>query len=185
MSMPPFRFAEVPGVERLKTRQRTDVTGIIVHRIEVSQEDASYADTPEDVARFFRDHPIGMKATGGDMPYPLLIARDGEVTQTVPLRFITPHAKAHNPRSIGVGVIGDFRSVRPTPAQRAATIAVCAALLGYFGLAASAISGHDELQGGSSDPEKICPGPGLLPSDVRDEVRTFLAGNRAELAFVW
>ena len=183
--MPPFRFEQVPGIERLKAREHSEITGVIVHRIEVSQEDASYGDTPAEVARFFREHPIGVKATGGDMPYPILIDRDGVVTQTVPLRLVTPHAKAHNPRTVGVGVIGDFRKVPPPSLQRAAAIAVCAALLTRFGLTAEAISGHDELQGGSSDPDKICPGPGLSPDDVRNEVRAFLATQTAELAFVW
>jgi hypothetical protein len=183
--MPPFRFVEVPGVERLKAREPADVTGVIVHRIEVSQEDPSYGDTPNEVARFFREHPIGMKATGGDMPYPILVDRDGIVTQTVPLRFITPHAKAHNPGTVGVGVIGDFRTAPPSPRQRAAAVAVCAALLTHFDLEVEKISGHDELQGGSSDPDKICPGPGLAPADMRNEVRTFLATTTAELAFVW
>ncbi len=185
MSMPPFRFEQAPGTERLKTREAAEVTGVIVHRIEVSQEDPSYGDTPSEVARFFREHPIGQQATGGDMPYPLLVDRDGNITQTVPLRFITPHAKAHNPRSVGVGVIGDFRERPPSPLQRAATIAVCAALIGRFGLQADAISGHDELQGGSNDPDKICPGRYLAPADLRDEVRAFIAAHEAELPFVW
>ncbi len=183
--MPPFRFEEVPGIERLKAREQTEITGVIVHRIEVSQEDASYGDTPAEVARFFREHPIGVRATGGDMPYPILIDREGNVTQTVPLRFVTPHAKAHNPRTVGVGVIGDFRKAPPPPRQRAAAIAVCAALLERFGLNVETISGHDELQGGSNDPDKICPGPGLAPDDVRNEVRAFLMAHEAELAFVW
>ncbi|MEZ0313904.1 MAG: peptidoglycan recognition family protein [Myxococcota bacterium] len=183
--MPPFRFEQVPGVERLKPREPADVTGVIVHRIEVSQEDPSYGDAPSEVARFFREHPIGVKATGGDMPYPILVDRDGGVTQTVPLRFITPHAKAHNPGTVGVGVIGDFRKAPPSPRQRAAAVAVCAALLTRFALKVETISGHDELQGGSNDPDKICPGPGLAPADVRDEVRAFLATHTAELAFVW
>ena len=183
--MPPFRFDGVPGLDRFKAREPADVTGVIVHRIEVSQEDPSYGDTPVEVARFFREHPIGVKATGGDMPYPIVVDRDGNVTQTVPLRFITPHAKAHNPRTVGIGVIGDFRKAPPSASQRAAVIAVCAALLTRFGLPVESISGHDELQGGSSDPDKICPGPGLSPADVRNEVRAFLATRAAELAFVW
>ncbi len=183
--MPQFRFEQALGVERLKSRALADVTGVIVHRIEVSQEDPSYGDTPSEVARFFREHPVGLKATGGDMPYPLLVERDGQVTQTVPLRFVTPHAKAHNVRSVGVGVIGDFRNALPLPRQRAAAIAVCAALLTRFNLAVEAISGHDELQGGSNDPDKICPGSGLAPADVRDEVRALLATGAVELPFVW
>lgn len=183
--MPPFRFEQAPGVERLKTRELADVTGVIVHRIEVSQEDPTYGDTPGEVARFFREHPIGQKATGGDMPYPILIERNGNVTQTVPFHFITPHAKAHNPRTVGVGIIGDFRNHPPTAEQRAATIAVCAALLGRFGLTVDTISGHDELQGGSNDPDKICPGKYLAPADVRDEVRAFMATHTVELPFVW
>src|SRR6185437_10827922 len=75
---------------------------IIVHRIEVSQEDATYSDAPADVARFFLQHPIGVKATGGAMPYPLLIDARGTCTQTLPLRVVTPHARHYNPQSFGV-----------------------------------------------------------------------------------
>lgn len=185
MKMPPFRFMPVPGVERLKTRELVEVSGVVVHRIEVSQEDASYSDTPAEVARFFREHPIGIKATGGDMPYPLLIDAAGNVTQTVPLHYVTPHAKAHNPRCIGIGAIGDFRTRAPTLEQRAAVIATCAALVLRFKVPVEAITGHDELQGGSADPDKICPGPLLAPADVRAEVKALLTRHAAEMAFVW
>src|SRR5687768_13590535 len=102
------------GCERLKERARAEVTGVVVHRIEVSQEDATYGDTPVEVARFFRDHPIGVKATGGDMPYPILIAPDGSVTQTMPLGRVSPHAVKHNPSTVGVACIGDFRGRPPS-----------------------------------------------------------------------
>lgn len=186
MQPPSFRFAPVPGLERLKTRAPEEITGIVVHRIEVSQEDPSYADTPADVARFFREHPIGIKATGGDMPYPLLVEADGSLTQTVPFGYITPHAKAHNATTIGVGAMGDFRKINPTPTQRAAVIMVCAALITHLKLHPDVITGHDELQGGSADPDKICPGPGLAPADLRAEVRALVEKRGvASFDFVW
>jgi N-acetyl-anhydromuramyl-L-alanine amidase AmpD len=115
----------------------------------------------------------------------LLVDAEGNVTQTVPLRCVTPHAKAHNPRSIGVGAIGDFRSRAPSEKQRAAVIATCAALVSKFKLKVDAIAGHDELQGGSADPSKICPGQGLAPATLRAEVAALLSRQDAEMAFVW
>ncbi len=62
-------------------RRLGSITGIVVHRIEVSQEDASYGDTPPEVVRFFREHPVGVKAAGGRMPYPFLIDETNTVAR--------------------------------------------------------------------------------------------------------
>jgi hypothetical protein len=174
-----------PGCERLKPRRREEVAGLVVHRIEVSQEDATYGDTPEEVARFFREHPIGVKATGGDMPYPILIAPDGTVTQTLPLGLIAPHAVKWNPTTVGVGCIGDFRGRAPAAAQRTSLVEVCAALLRDLGCGVDAMHGHDELSGGSHDPNKECPGRCLPLEELRRDVAALLARDVSLPPFVW
>lgn len=174
------------GCETLVARPKSQVTLLVVHRIEVSQEDASFSDTPPDVARFFRDHPVGQRATGGAMPYPLLIDAAGQVTQTVPLGRVTPHVRAYNPQALGVGVLGDFRTRPPTPAQYEALVRVLVGLARELGLAASAVVAHDELSGGSADPDKECPGRALSLAVVREAVAQALGQTQAEpLAFVW
>jgi hypothetical protein len=169
----------------LPERRQAEVTGVVVHRIEVSQEDPSFRDTPADVARFFREHPVGKQATGGAMPYPLLIDAQGQITQTVPLLRVTPHARKYNPTTVGVALLGDFRGKAPSELQRRACVLVCADLLHALGRTSADMFGHDELSGGSSDPDKECPGRHLPMSTLRQDVAAELArgGGRFELSW--
>ncbi|MEO0813484.1 MAG: peptidoglycan recognition family protein [Myxococcota bacterium] len=162
----------VKGVpyETLRRRELDSIDRVVVHRIEVSQEDPSYADSALEVARFFLEHPIGVKATGGAMPYPLLISVDGQIEQTVPLNCITPHARAANETGIGVGCVGDFRGTAPAAAQYSALVELCAALCKALDLPAAAVMGHDEISGSSHDSDKQCPGPALSMDELRSRV---------------
>ena len=118
------------------------------------------------------------------MPYPLLIDSVGRLTQTVPLRVVTPHARSFNPQGLGVGCIGDFRQRPPTAAQYATLVRTVAHLLERCGLGPEAIRGHDELSGGSADPDKICPGQHLPLPALRTAVQVARQGPTA-LDLVW
>ena len=167
-------------------RTRADCTGVVVHRIEVSQEDAAFSDTPTDVVRFFLEQPIGRKATGGKMPYPILVEADGTLTGILPLSCVTPHARAYNPTTIGVGCIGDFRRAPLTAAARAALVPLLAELLHAIGRTSDDLFGHDELAGGSADPEKECPGRFLGMAALRQEVRAAMRDSvLGRLTFLW
>jgi hypothetical protein len=167
-------------------RPLQDVRGIVVHRIEVSQEDSTFGDTPSEITRFFCEHPIGTHATGGKMAYPIVIEAGGQITQTVPLSCITPHAKLHNPTTIGIACVGDFRSAKLPQLQWRAVVKVCCELAHEFGFDADAIHGHDELIGGSSDPNKECPGRYLSMEALRSDIREQLKQPRSgEITFVW
>jgi GNAT superfamily N-acetyltransferase len=146
------------------------VTHIVVHRVEVSQEDATYQDTAADTARFFREHPLGQKVTGGAMPYHVLIDPSGETHHTVPLDRAAPHAANANATSVGVACIGDFRAAPPPAAQYQALVACLADLGRILGLDALSIVAHDALPGASRDPEKVCPGVHLPLDRLRDDV---------------
>lgn len=172
-----------PGFEGLPLRAAAGVCGVVVHRIEVSQEDPAYGDAPTEVARFFREHPIGVRATGGQMPYAVLIEPDGTVTQALPLTRVAPHAVRQSPTTVGVGVIGDFRHRPPSEAQRAALRQVLVGLARQLGCAADAIAGHDELPGASRDPDKICPGSHLSLQVLRAEVAQALAAGEGGPTF--
>lgn len=175
-------YDEAPGADTMTLRSEP-IDRIIVHRIEVSQEDESFGDDPREIARFFREHPIGVKATGGSMPYPLVIERDGRITQTLPLDIASPHAKAYNQRAIGVACVGDFRTAAPSVAQYGALVSLCCDLLNRLHLDAEAIRGHDGLDGASSDPDKECPGRALSLPKLRSAVRSFVLQER--LALRW
>jgi hypothetical protein len=174
-----------PGFETLGERQLGEVDGLVVHRIEVSQEDATFGDEPREIARFFREHPIGRQATGGGMPYPLLISAAGTITQLVPLGRVTPHAKAHNQSTIGVAAIGDFRRSPPSSAQLGSLVGVCCSLLRQFGLPVDRLAGHDELAQASADPNKECPGRFLPMPGLRAQVAAALERRQTFHAFVW
>ena len=169
-----LRLTQVEVPAEAETREVHEITHVVVHRIEVSQEDDSFDDTPEEIARFFGEHPIGVAATGGAMPYALLVTAQGELIQTIALRFVCPHVRAHNRSSIGVGVIGDFRRRSPSAPQRAALLGLLAALLQRFSLPISAVVAHDELTDASHDPEKICPGSRLSVESLREELPDIL-----------
>ncbi len=173
-----------PKSESLALRTPAAVRSLVVHRIEVSQEDPRFRDTPEDVARFFREHPLGVQATGGNMPYPVLIDGSGRITQTVPLGRITPHAKSHNPHSIGIGLLGDFRCQVPSKAQYASLVQLLGSLAAELGLPPECIRGHDELLGGSADPNKECPGCHLPMAKLRDDVASGRAHSE-HIELVW
>ena len=42
----------VQGVNKLEGRPREALEGVVVHRIEVSQEDPAFGDGPQEIARF-------------------------------------------------------------------------------------------------------------------------------------
>lgn len=172
------------AVER-PVRARGDIHGVVVHRIEVSQEDPSYGDDPSEIMRFFATHPVGREATGGVMPYALVIDSAGAVTQCVPLDRVAPHARAFNPTTIGVACVGDFRKRPTTEAQHRSLVAVCAQLAQELGLDVANVQGHDELAGASRDPSKQCPGAHLSMPRLRDAVASALRGPGPKVALRW
>lgn len=174
----------VDANRRLQRRDKKNITTLVVHRIEVSQEDRTYSDSAQDVVRFFLEHPIGVKATGGDIPYPLIVEPSGAVVQTVPLGCVTPHAVSHNPVGIGIACVGDFRRRPPSGPQKEALVTLCAQLIEALQLDIQALRGHDELVGGSRDPEKVCPGEFLSMQELRVAVAEF-KGAAAPLEVVW
>lgn len=190
---PLYAYVPVAGVERLARRQQADIRAVVIHRIQVSLEASDFDDSPAEIARFFREHPLGRSATGGDMPYPVLIDPDGRVLQTVPLRYITPHARHLNPTSIGLACIGDFRATPMASQQQQSLVNVCTAAVRAFALDAQAVVGHDELGGsGTRDPDKECPGRHVSMDALREAVHLHLqqsprpaAGADSGLELVW
>lgn len=178
-------FLWLADVHHAARRHREAIAAVVVHRIEVSGEDASYGDRPSEVARFFAEHPIGQAASGGRMPYPVLVTAAGGVCQLLPLLAQTPHAAAHNPTSLGIGVVGDFRRAPPPPPQWRALVGLAAAIVAGLRCGPQALVAHDALPGASRQPDKVCPGPHLALPALRAAVADApaLAALRCDL--VW
>lgn len=141
---------------------------IVVHRCELGE-------TAEEVARGFRQ----VAATGGEMPYTFVLGRHGLVEQALRIQDVGPHARRWNTQGIGISLVGDFREQEPTSSQWMSLVALCHILSGWVD-GPNAIYGHDELEGGSSDPNKECPGKHLSMDTLRYEVRE---ANLARISF--
>lgn len=142
----------------LKTRDFTLWDTIAVHRISVGE-------TAREISDFFKEK---MPEYGG-MPYSIIVTRYGVVEQAVRLSRVTNHALVWNRRSIAVGVVKEEKEI-PSEDQYRSLVWACVELSKMNPLAR--VLGHDEMHGGSSDKNKVCPGLDMdkLRSDVNDEL---------------
>ena len=154
-----------------RSRKFETVDKLIVHRI-----GESLGSTGAQIAEAFRDTSrwAAGSYTGGQMPYHFVIRECGTVDQCLTLGDHAPHARRWNASGLAVAVIGDFRSIAPTPEQWDALKSFC----GLWTLYGLKVYGHDELPGGSKDPSKACPGKMLNMNSLRIEA----AAVAAELA---
>lgn len=150
---------------------------VVVHRFGGARLPHIYS--AAGIAAWYRDN---QEWTGGQMPYHFVILRDGTVEQALDLSDVGPHARRWNVPGLGVAAIGDFREHPPTLDQMAAAKALTAGLVAWIGRGPyDAILGHDELPGGSSDPEKRCPGVHWDMGDFRTAVALEVARLRCVL----
>lgn len=131
-----------------------EIKYLIIHRISV--KGAGYEDNADGIEKFFGSHPDGIRATGGQFPYHVLIEPDGQIVQMEDFAEVTPHAYHFNPHSLGIACVGDFRKSQPKKVQVEALYDLCISLLENFPQAQ--IVAHDALNGASRDKTKICPG---------------------------
>jgi len=131
---------------------------IVFHRI-------GGADVGLAAARRFQVSRIWGQGVGMKNPYHYYIDREGVIEIAAPMHEVTPHAWKKNRQSIGVGVLGDFRSEAPTAAQWQAALALCLLLPPSLEICA-----HDELPLATSDPNKECPGRYFKVADLSQEV---------------
>lgn len=150
----------------------TDIDTIAVHRIGKSLGEDAIT-----ICRRFIDDPEVAKYTGGEVPYGFIIGANAHIWQCLPISDVGAHARRWNKQAIGVACIGDFRKHMMPVVQYDKLIKLLAVL--QFGFPRDlAIKGHDELPGGSSDPNKKCPGDLLPMGAVRSSVRAYLGGER-------
>lgn len=122
------------------------------------------------------------RATGRQNAYTFYIGGDlgdkqydGKIWQALPLSEVGHHARRFSRPYIGIGCIGDFREVPPSPSQWTALADLCSDLCGLLGFDASHVTGHGEVLGahnGSKSPGApgACPGDLLDMASLREEV---------------
>ncbi len=145
---------------RTRPRKVEKIDLIVIHRCDIAEDAVQ-------TARVFIDDPAMKQYTGGMMPYTFYICKNGIIEQALPVGDLTPHARRWNARGLGVALSGDFREDRPTQAQMRALVMFCRM---WSGMGIEQIKGHDELAGGSIDPDKSCPGRFLNMNQLRREV---------------
>jgi hypothetical protein len=166
------------GKKRIRDFSAVDT--IAVHRVGwILKRDGSLSskigDTAEEICEAFTSNPEVSKYTGGEIAYTLMVERDGTIKQCLPVDEIGAHARRWNKQAIGVACIGDFRHEEMGPDQRSALEDLLTLLCLSFNLdPLRAIRGHDELPGGSANPEKRCPGNRLIMGDLRRSVKALI-----------
>lgn len=136
------------------------VDTIVIHR--VGKDRVTGADLGDDgvtIAKRFVEDPAIARYTGAENPYHFYVGKDGTIWQTLRVFDMGAHARRWNKQAVGVAAIGDFRSEAPSLRQFV-SLQWLVTMLGW-GLTldpARVLKRHDELPGGSSDPNKECPG---------------------------
>lgn len=106
--------------------------------------------------------------TAGQMPYTLVIRRNGLIEQSLHYTDLGPHALSYSAKGLGIAVVGDHRYTAPTAEQLMGCIEI-GALLHAFG---HEEAGHTELDGGANDDSKVCPGVLFGMDDMRIAIRS-------------
>jgi hypothetical protein len=122
-------------VKDVKYRKATDIEQIVVHH------SLTHRGTPLAFAQY---HVLtrGWSMIG----YGYVIQKDGTIYRTGRDIEVTPHVGRYNHTSLGICLVGDFRSEEPTPEQRTSLYALLVALRLLYPWVKD-IKGHSELHG--------------------------------------
>lgn len=169
-----------------RERDLSAITTLAIHRVGIDklQNLVLGLDAVAICQRFISDPEVA-KYTGAEVPYTFIIGGehgdyDGLIWQCLPISDVGAHARRWSTPAVGIACVGDFRVDPPSEAQRDSLVALCSVLEDCFG--DLEIRGHDELKGGSSDPNKKCPGDklhmGALRRDIKHHELVELVGAR-------
>lgn len=109
------------------------------------------------------------KKRGFDPNYHFYIAKDGTITQGVPLDRKANHVGEFNKDSIGIVLAGVIGGKEPTPEQRKSANMLAERLTKQYGLSQSNVFSHPELQPGHRDKSEA--------TDVAANIRKFGFGE--------
>lgn len=172
--------------KRQQMRSLDSISGILVHRVGVNGRTGAVIgyDAESICAAFTGRRPTWAQvasATNSQNPYTFYIGghgqHDGMIWQALDLQEIGWHARSYSRKSVGVAMIGDFRSsvdCYPTSAQMESLIWLLSGLSTV--LLDVEIGGHGEIpeaHGGEKAPgaPDACPGDLVDMDGIRSTVR--------------
>ncbi|NOZ28102.1 MAG: hypothetical protein GXP39_08625 [Chloroflexi bacterium] len=126
------------------TRDRSEITAIVVHHTAVSPGINAY--------QVAKAH-VELNGWPG-IGYHFFINPDGTIEQTNWLETVSAHVKGQNRYSVGVAFAGDFTEVTPTPAQIERGGHLIAWLMQELDIPLEWVRGHKEMP----DQNTACPG---------------------------
>ena len=97
------------------------------------------------------------RMTAGDIGYHFIVDRAGRLWEGRQLVFQGAHVKDQNEHNVGVMVLGNFETQRPTQQQLATLQRTLAAISGTYRIRSSRVYSHQELAA------TLCPGKSLQP----------------------
>jgi len=152
-----------------------NVTTVVIHRLSLAfkAEENPYPISDDQldgpaVANTFKNKKMG---TGGRCPYHFLIRKDLDATveQMLPLGIMGTHALSKwNQQSFAVAMAGNTDTRECNKKQYDRLVELCRVLCWVNG--GLDLKGHDELVGGSKNPNKRCPGKYLPMNTLREKV---------------
>lgn len=156
-----------------KVRDYAKIKYIAIHRNEVGG-------TGPKLCELFRTVPEYRAITGGIPPYHYVIDRDGTTWQCLRDDEVGANVAGWNTPTIGVCLIGDFRTRSPTDAQYVSLYTLLKSLQEQHG--PKIIQGHDEFPGVRK--YKECPGDLVNMTNVRQRAAAMLTSDAPNLKLV-
>lgn len=156
-------IAEKLSGGRNSRRRLSDVDKIVLHRLGPQVGTKLVHDGLSMVGEFMKTGKYQAGSyTGGKIPYHLIYHPETMTAyQVLPFTKTAIHAGKHNKSSIGIAVLRDLRTDPLMDEQADAFYDLVTAMsdtLSWVNGKDPQIVGHDQLNGGSKDPDKECPG---------------------------
>lgn len=140
------------------TRSLSQINQVVIHH------SATASGSPEAYAKY---HVYQNEWPG--IGYHYVIAKDGEIVQTQPLRVISYHTSGQNTRSIGICLTGNYDTQQPPAVQIEATVKLIRWLEKKELKQELNIAGHNEYSA------KSCPGSNVSVGYIESRVKQISA----------
>jgi N-acetylmuramoyl-L-alanine amidase len=142
------------GKGRYKLRSVSKIDSIIIHH------SATTSGSPQAFAHYH----VAVNGWPG-ISYHYVIGQDGAIFKCQPATSITWHAKGANGHGLGICLVGNFDTQKPTEKQLAALVWLCRTCLQAYPTIRH-ILGHREVPG----TKKSCPGKNVDMDALRETI---------------